>query len=551
MGGSVKMLILLILSAYFLPAHANVDSNLVFFGIEDSSRRVLQCPASNDALKDFRKKLYDLKNSIKSDAENCKGLRADVDGLADLVTTKRENFINLVTKGQVEGLSRADQNTIENYVSELTIKTSNLISVLAGEDACFDEDKKGMSLDFLTSLIGEGAKILSVLGGPEIAGTVQIAGEVISGFINAVKVINANEQGYNFKKADQRIAYAESLCSLFEYRRELDALMNPYETAERLMLLTNSLNRQLSVLNRSCVECSQLIREVDAETALASRNGLVEIQEIDEVWSKSFEEKIALRALEIDQLYTKKLGTQTYRALKTRTWLPIRARTVESSGLTADLGLEDVLSEIDNIERFMLDRQASKFISQLTAEAKDWKDKIVYHLMEGEFLLLDLGFGQPFYEVWETRRDRVGIILEALETGANEAKDSRKKSVVKTFFRDLERLSKSLNVAVDVAQKYCAFFENSGWYNTQIMDTCASNRLQNLSEDAVLYTNYRLLMPSYKGPEFVKRPVDPYAEVEVSADWVESLTLSVNDMMKKPNYVVRQPGQASSSGPLR
>jgi hypothetical protein len=204
------------------------------------------------------------------------------------------------------------------------------------------------------------------------------------------------------------------------------------------------------------------------------------------------------------------------------------------------LGLEDVLSEMDNIERFMLDSQASRFISQLTAEAKDWKDRIIYHFMEGEYLIYDLGFGPPHYEIWETNIERYGIILETLETGASEARDSRKKSIVKTFFRDLERLSKSFNVAVDVAQKYCAFFENSGWYNMQIMDSCASNRLQRLSEDAVLYTNYRLLMPSFRGTDYVRQPYDPYADVEVAADWVESLTLSVNDMMKTPNYVVRQ-----------
>jgi hypothetical protein len=272
----------------------------------------------------------------------------------------------------------------------------------------------------------------------------------------------------------------------------------------------------------------------------------VEIQEIDEVWSRQFEEKIALRALQIDQLYTKKLGTQTYRALKTRTWLPIRARTVEASGLTADLGLEDALSEIDNIERFMLDWQAAKFIDQLAVEAKDWNDKIIYHFMIGENLLSELGFGIPYYEVWETNRDRYGLILEALENSANQTRDSRKKSVVKTFFRDLERLSRSLNVAVDVAQKYCYFFENSGWYNTQIMDACSSRRLRNLSEDAVLYTNYRLLMPSYQGTNSVRELADPYAGVEVAADWVDSLTCSVNDMMKTPNYVVRQAAPQSS-----
>ncbi len=534
------------------------DRNLTFFEVDKESAGrypVLQCPASDESLKDFRSKLLGLKNAIKAEAANCAGIGQNIDGLADLVTKDREKYLELVTKGQVEGLSKPEQDSIEKYVTDLTIKTSTLISILAGEDGCFDEDKKGQSTEFIASLLGEGAKILSVVAGPQIGGLAAVASEVISGFSNAMKVINKSAQGYKFSVDEQKIAYADSLCALFDYRRELDNLMSPYETSERLSELVLALNKQLLTLKRNCVECADLIAKVDLQTALATRNGAVELTNVGEIWTGAFEKEISDQALAIDQLFTNKLGTHTYRALKTRTWLPIRARSVETSALTADLGLESVLSELDNIERFMIDDQADNFIAQLASDAKEWRNKInSYFVLEGAYLTMDLNFYVPQLDMWTaTQMDHYGAILETLEEGAARSKDSRVKSRVRSFMASFRLLSQGLNVSIDVANKYCKFFENSNWYRSKLVYACPNSRVADLEQDALLFTNYRLMMPSYDGSnaqDIAPQPAVAEGDIEVTADWVEALTLSIREMSTRPNYVVRESSIGTSKPPL-
>ncbi len=535
-----RLLSLTVLLLAFGSAQA-VDRNLIPFELDEKSSSrysVLQCPASDEALKDFRTKLLKLKNAIKKEA-NCDGISQSVEGLADLVTKDRENFLALISKGQVEGLTTQEQSSIENYVTNLTVKTSNLISVLTGNDGCFDEDKKGQSTEFIASLIGEGSKILSVIGGPQIGGLASIASGVITGFSNAAKVIRENTQGYDFSIDDQKLAYADSLCALFDYRRELDNLMYPYDTTTRLNELIGALNQQLSKLNQNCVECADIIRRVDKQTALATNNGLIELTSIDQIWPTAFEKEISLLALSIDELYINKVGTHTYQALKTRSWLPIRARTVESSALTADLGLENVLSEIDNIERFMVDDEAGSFMKQLVTDVKEWRSKINSLMFaEGEYLAMDLRFyveEQPLFT--STLMDRYGAILEALENGAQRSKDSRAKARVRSFMANFRLLSQGMNVAVDVANRYCTFFENSNWYRSGVVRQCPNANLVNLADEALMFTNYRLMMPSYSD---LPRPKQSVETVEVTADWVEALSRSVEDMTKQPNYVKRQ-----------
>lgn len=524
----------------FVAAHA-VDRSLLPFEIDEKSASrfaVLQCPASDEALKDFRTKLLKLKTAIKKEA-NCDGISQDIEGLANLVTEDRDKFLTLISKGQVEGLTTPEQKSIETYVSNLTIKASNLLSILSGNDGCFDEDKKGQSTEFIASLIGEGAKVLSVIGGPEIGGLASIASGVITGFSNAVKVIQENTQGYDFSVDDQKLAYADSLCALFDYRRELDNLMYPYDTTSRLNDLIGALNQQLSKLNRSCSECEDIIRRVDEQTALATANGLIELTSVDQVWTPEFEEEISLKALAIDDLYVNKVGTHTYRALKTRSWLPIRARSVESSALTADLGLENVLSEMDNIERFMIDNQAGSFLKQLVKDVKEWRGKInTFFFIEGEYLAMDLRFYIDEVSIWSsTTMDHYGAILEALEKGAERSKDSRAKARVRSFMANFRLLSQGMNVAVDVANRYCVFFENSNWYRSGVVRQCPNSNLETLANEALMFTNYQLMMPSYAD---LPRPKLEVSDVEITTDWMDALSRSVKDMTKQPNYVQRQ-----------
>jgi hypothetical protein len=527
-------------------AQSPVDTDREELGY--ASYPVLQCPATNEAIKDFRTKLQDLKKSIKSQA-NCTGISSDVSGLADLVTNQRDDVLGLISKGQSEGLTTAEQGKVESYVQQLTEKTSNLVSVITGNDACFDEDKQGNSLEFITSLIGEGSKILSVIGGPEIGATIQVAGEVITGFLKAMKTIQNNRQGYKFAKADQRLAYAESLCSLFDYRRELEKLIAPYESVARLLELEITLNKQISVLRSNCVECAEIVSQVEREIRQARETKGAANFAIDDIWPKGFEAMVAARAKEIDQMYTRRVGTHTYRSLKTLTWIPLRIKALEDRNLSADLGLADVVYEMDSIEKFMVTEQATYFMKQLVTEAQTWQQKIVSHVTGARYTLYQLRASNskvvvPNVNMWAEPTVYYGALLEALDV-ARDVVSSSDRALIRTYFADLEKLSRSLNIAVDVTNNYCEFFANAEWYKSGIRQHCGGTRLQAMNEAAAMFLNYRTMMPSYS-KELTDMPAEPKSFVVsapsevVTQDWVESLTRVVEDLTQSQNYVLRQ-----------
>lgn len=526
----------------FSSAQANtIDPRLKQFGIRETTYTPLSCPASNETLKDFRGKLLSLKAAIKKEAANCNGASNDIEGLADLVTKDRENFLSLVTKGQVEGLSQQEQQTIENYVESVTIKATSLISVLTGDDACFQENKKGMSLDFISSLLGESSKILSVIGGPQIGGIVSVASGVVSGFSNAMQAINKTAQGYNFAKQEQKMAYADSLCALFDYRNEFDALLNPYETADRIEKLMLSLNHQLQVLQSQCSECADLILAVDEKNRVVTRGGVLEIDSVDQVWTQDFDESILYLAKEIDQIYTNSVGTHTYQALKMRTWLPLRYRAVESSQISADLGLASVLYEINNIEQLMVDSQAKKFIKQLAADANGWQHQAhVYLLMEGEYLASDLGLSMPYNIYYSPMpyEDMYSDIVQTLVDGVARTSDPHVKSRIRSYFAGFNLLSQGLNVSIDVANNYCQFFENSNWYRGSVVDVCPNNKIKVLEVDALRFTQLRFQMSPY-APMDTTTISDNNRQI-VTASWMESMERTISDLSNKSDYVLRQ-----------
>lgn len=525
--------------------------------VEDSGYStfpVLQCPATNEALKDFRKKLLDLKKAIKDEASNCKGIPADVAGLSELVTNQRDEIVGLIAKGQSEGLTEQERGKVESYVQKLTEKTSNLVSVLTGSDACFDEDKKGMSLEFITSLIGEGSKILSIVGGPEVGATVQVASEVITGFLKAMKTIQENRQGYKFYIADQKMAYAGSLCSLFDYRRELNKLIAPYESVERLHELSSVLKKQIEVLRANCPECREIIQAVEEISNQARQSKNPEEIRMDDIWPKPFETSMAAKAREIDKLYTRRLGTHTYRSLKTISWIPLRIRSLEDSSLKADLGLNEIVKEMASIEKFMVTEQAPLFMGQLVKDGRQWKKQLESHITSASYTINMLRMAYPKI-VWpkisywsSTTEEYYGQILESLDIAREFVKPSDR-ALIKTYFADLESMARNLNISYDVVNNYCTFFDNANWYRnssnpfnpTGIHQVCGGPAIDELRGAALMFTNYKRLMALGSG-ELLDAPPLPavVAEPVVTQDWVESLTRVVDDMTSHGDYVTRQ-----------
>lgn len=539
---------------------AQTSADKVFTSEDSEPVPILQCPLPNGVIKQFRTKLLDLKKAIKSEA-NCSGIEADVKGLSDMVTKERESIIALINKGQTQGLTDDEQGKVETYVQNLTEKTSNLISVITGKDACFEEDKKGMSLDFITSLIGEGSKILAIVGGPQVGGTIQIAGEVITGFLKGMKAIQNNRQGYKFKDPEQRMAYAESLCSLYDYRTELNKLIEPYDSVERLDELKRVLKRQIQLLRTNCVECRSIILMVESQSAKVREEKSEYEITIDDLFPKELETKASAEVKKVDKLYVNKLGTHTYSSLKTLAWVPLRIRTLENSSLKADIGLEDIVSEMASIEKFMVTEQAGDFMKQLVAESSEWNQQIHMHLMAASYSMYMLKSEYRDLETpkakfhWITSQDETfGYSLQALDM-AREQVSSADRALIKTYFTDLEKLARNLTIAVDSARNYCAFFEIVDWYKPSIHKHCDGKPLKELRSAANKYTNYRTLMPSNSdaalesgNEELVAEPVvvmdarEGSFDGDIAKDWIDQATRGVENMTEFNNYVRRRAG---------
>lgn len=544
-------------------AQAQVRSDLVTDGV---TYETLKCPASNENIKQFRQKLIDLKNNIKKEA-HCEPIETKIDGISKLIVDDRKDILTLIDKGQAEGLNSDEQGKVEDYVQNITEQTGALLTILAGKDACFDEDKQRNTMGFLTSLISEGSRILSLVAGPEIGGTIEVAGEVISGFLKGMDTLNKNKRGYKFAQADQRIAYSDSLCALFEYQRELDVLLAPYDSMGRLENLQFAIDEQLQILQTKCPECANMIYQVEDKKSI-----LLEVKNEDEitmndVWDMEFEKKIADQAKAIDRLYTKRLGTHTYKALKTSLWIPLRLKSLENNILVADLDLEETVSQMDSLEKFMVVEQAPSFIEQLIVEARGWNKNVSNHLSSAPYTIYNLiqknkDLKLDFVPQLLPDEAYYGEIFEFLVSARTKVNSSDRASI-NTFFRTLKKKSRNMNIAVSVVDNYCLFFEKAEWYNFGIEESCNQNSLKQLREQSEIFLNYELLIAMTETPNVGSSPDSGTEESEpvvveseasnssvvVAADPIESLTFQIEDITKNTDYVTRRAPRAIRANP--
>ena len=133
------------------------------------------------------------------------------------------------------------------------------------------------------------------------------------------------------------------------------------------------------------------------------------------------------------------------------------------------------------------------------------------------------------------------VILEGLDRAQRESTDLLLRAKVRSYLSTLKLHSQGLNVAVDVTSRYCSFFENSNWYRYSVSSVCPNKDLSALQTEATLFTRLRLTLTSDGGaskelPAMIALP----SNVELSADWVESLTRSVTEMTDTPTYIIRQ-----------
>jgi len=532
---------------------------------------VLNCPATSEVMKNYRTKLQDLRATIKKVA-NCEapGTQPAKDGgigtndasnavtnLDKLLTEDRPEFIDLIAKGQISGLTTVEKGKAEQYVEDLTKTSSTLLAVLTGNDACFDDEKQGLSVEFITSLIGEGTKILGVIGGPAAAPAISIAGEAITGFMKGLAEIKS--KGYDFNNGDQRIAYAENLCVFWDSRRELYNLVDPMDSIERLESLQSTLSMQLGVLKAGCPECAVLIQTVEEKNRETKETQVIE--NVGQIWSPGLEAEVKAEAERINGLYVNAVGTHTYRSLKTMTWIPLRLEALEDQKVEADVVLGTVLDEQEVIEKFMIDESAPEFINALLDNARAFEEKMFEQVGAAKSMIDDIVWSNvnktngkvefwtkldPIYGAWSY--DNIeGYYAAVFSTllKIREQGDYAANARIETFFGDLEDRSKKFNVQLDLAEKYCNFFANAKLFRDGIAGSCTGWQMNELKQSSQTFYN-QLAMFNLKTDDeqadlaVVVEAAPVLEETVVTEDWVESLTLKVEDMYSQENYVERK-----------
>lgn len=523
-----------------------------------SNYPVLNCPQANEFSQNMLTKLQELKAAIKKEA-NCENVETDISSLSQLVTKDKDTFLQLVTKGANGGLTDTESDTVKNYVSTLTSTTSSLLQVITGNGACFDEDKKANSLSFISSLIGEGSKLLSILD--PTGGTIAIAGNVLSGFIKGLE--NIKKVGYNFKEHEQRAAYNEALCALYDYKKEFDQYLYADTQIKRLLYLDYLLESQIRVVTDNCPECSDLqVRIASLNDRMLRQGDLTLVED----WPEVEEQDFASAAESINDLYTKDLGTYVYRSSKSRRWIKYRVETLKNAHFEADLNIQYALEQLEDIENFMISRQAPKFLKYEIQLANKLKSELInLVIMEGsQFMhqaIRELKMAPP-QDLFNSGANGLGHpmalmdtgdifpILNYLERSLNKYSRAQDKARLMTFLGQTDRAIKKFVSAAQNSIRYCNFFMYSQyWYPHSVANVCegsswGSTGIEPLAQELQIIAegqerSLRIFRDNLGqfGSEWEKKDFIIEQNKEHTLDWIDSLSLVIESMLENPELV--------------
>lgn len=452
---------------------------------------VVQCPRADEFSSDFLTQLQQLKNSISSEA-NCEPVSVNVDSLSDLVTTGQGQFRELIQKGTTQGLSERESETLRGYVQNLTTTTASLLQVLSGNDACFEEDRQLNSLSFISSLISEGSQIMGILD--PSGGTVAVAGSLLSGFLDGLQDIQ--EVGYDFTQHENRVAYNDTLCAFYNFKQEFNQYLFAETQVRRLQEVNALLERQLRRTTANCVECTTLQQSVEQSARNNEQFGF------DSNLGLFIETDVDQWASDIDSNYGIEMGTRTLQTARAQQWVGYRIETLRNASFQADLNLQHSLQLMDDIENFLIEREAPKFLSVLIAQARDEEDDLFDHISRTAFgqiiqlydylgeeelpsrwIMTGRG-GTKFPVAIETYEELFPLLNHLEELALRLRRSSDRNDLVQraglmSYLDSVDYEMIQVVSALQLAVRYCDFFLYSQqWYNSSISSVCEGSRIR-------------------------------------------------------------------------
>jgi hypothetical protein len=434
-----------------LGAFANSSSPL------DPSAKLLQCPTVPEAYGKLLTQVQVLKTKIKKDAA-CEPVQKAAASLENLLGDRRKDVAQLIEKSKREPLSDFENGIVRNYVEDMTGKVFSVVELLDRNNSCFAEDRKKFSFSDLSALTLDATALAQMVGGPW-AMPISLGGQALAGVFRGMNLLVKNRRGFEFEDIEQRQSFATSLCTYFNYRRDMESLLDPPVRKRELLKAQASLSRQLDEINRNCPECSEV----------RDSRGNLRMQTV----------------LKVDSLYMLPIGSFTVRAQESLKWINKELeRTAETEAPGTELG-RDFLSEVQaDVDRFFFEEEAPQFLSfQLNRSVELMREFRITVRSEGELLLRQIAATGIVLDTNSTFRMNESELLNLIESqrAALQSKGERQMiSRIVDHQRRSVRLYERVRSSLTVHQNFCEFFEKAGFYGRSIGGACQNRAATDL-----------------------------------------------------------------------
>lgn len=509
----ISLLVLSLLSAS--TAFANpftVDGNVAREGY--SPFPVLQCPQITDRERDLIGKAANLKSQIRSDAR-CDEIASNIDEINQYMREEREKFLKLVEKGQTEELSEEESNSVAEYAKEVTSRISMVMTALQNNNVCFDEDKKESTLSLISGIVGEVSKVGAMTGDP-VGMSVALTGQVVKGLLRGLDEIINNQRGYDFRKTEQQISYADSLCAYYDLRNEIQNSLNPEKSKEEYQKLLSALTEQLTVLEQNCEQCAEIIERFNDEVDDSRFN-----------WRK-FNRLVKNLVDEANSRFAKRLGTHTVKSLGTRQWLEQQIAAFDENQRNSNLSNSVLAEEVASLKDFLVDREGRRFVNYfISLSENNWNemtrslDRYSPYLVPNEEELNQIMKERVDYLDYD---DRLALVYIDSLYGKNEISPK----LVESYREQMRDLYRRTSASFEVAKEFCEFFQNAKMYANEYLHSVCEGR------DMQVMTQRMKMVGQLKNGKNFLTPLSWPNNVVYASNWSDSLLKMVNSWLSFP-----------------
>ncbi len=429
---------------------------------------VTQCPAVGEEYENLLAKLDAVKASIKAGA-NCEAVALKVKSLEDLMATDREKVLEIVESGRTNSLTLEQSEFVRGYAEKVTKKVTALYDLFSGSNKCFKDDNAESGLASLSGFVNEASRLVASLSGPY--GTpIALAGHVVAGFLTGLDHVMKTRAGYDYSKPENWKNYVQNLCTFYGYRDHIEHLLNPQARISQLRTLQTQLDIRIDLMSGRCEECSRIRDSFTAQSATSPD------------------------VLAADQRFAKPFGTYMLYSVGIRNWVNNEIKRVEreSASYWADISGRHLLSQArQDLEQFLIVREAPRFLAyQVGQSTRDWGSFNGFALQEGRVLHDQLSrinpnlisVPMPYYFANPVDVFKALVVIPIRWSLVAEAQTEDAKYSWNSYRdRGVSRL-RTAEASLQVAQGFCSFFRQAGYYSSSIKAACTSTGAQNLAQ---------------------------------------------------------------------